>query len=436
MSAPFFVQASTGATDATGAFTFTGTAVGTVGDIVILHIVVDGTGAISWGTLSATNINALDGTANTWTLIGTFNIGSATNAQHRLYIGRRTSASSAPTFTTTANTSGDDVYGRMYDFGGVSAGTTLATVIENSSAGGTASEVGTSATIADAGVTTLGSDRLALNFVGGNDDNLIDTFAGMTGGVWAEAVAEYAEAGGTDAVLQLQVSHLGEVESGGTFTNAGGQFGSNTQEQQAQSFVAPSTASTWTVVVYLGIGGSPTDDVVIALQADSSGSPSGVDLGVSGSLDVTVAAFRGFQGTISASLTSGNTYWIVLRRTGALSDTNNYNVLNGGVYSGGERKIFDSPTWSASGGTDMTFAVHAGSAFDAGTINGGTDGWADATDGWGTVGFALIGTTVDTPATPVPRHPAINHQNPALLMEKLGAKWRRRRDGIFVPEFA
>lgn len=33
------------------------------------------------------------------------------------------------------------------------------------------------------------------------------------------------------------------------------------------------------------------------------------------------------------------------------------------------------------------------------------------------------------------KHAAINYQNPALLMERLGARWRRRR-GILVPEFA
>lgn len=35
-----------------------------------------------------------------------------------------------------------------------------------------------------------------------------------------------------------------------------------------------------------------------------------------------------------------------------------------------------------------------------------------------------------------PRHPGINHQNPALLMEKLGAKWEQTRDRIWLPNFA
>ena len=199
MAAPTYVQASTGTTDATGAFTFTGVASGTIGDVCVLHIVIDGTGAISWGTLGGANIQDLAGTASTWTLVGTFNIGSPTTAQQRVYMGRRTSAGSAPTFTASANTSGDDVYGRMYEFTNVSTGTTLATVIENSSAGSTNTTVGLSGTPPIPYVTTLGDDRLALIFYGGNDDVTPDNFSSST--EFNLVTAAYAEAGGTDAVL-------------------------------------------------------------------------------------------------------------------------------------------------------------------------------------------------------------------------------------------
>lgn len=219
MAAPAFVQASTGATDATGAFTFTGVATGTIGHIVVVQILVDGTGAISWGTISGTNINNLAGTANVWTEVGIFNAGAT--PQQRIFLGRRTSASAAPTFAASANTSGDDVYGRMYEFSDVNAGSTLADVIENVTPGSTTSGAAVSGTIADAAVTTLGPDRLALNLVGNNDDNAVAAFTGETGGDWVEATAEYADATGTDGCIQLQTANMptaGTVD-GGTATN-------------------------------------------------------------------------------------------------------------------------------------------------------------------------------------------------------------------------
>jgi hypothetical protein len=212
--APIPLQASNGAVDTMGAWTATGATPLAVGNIVILQVLSDGTGAAPTFT-SATNIENLAGTDNAWTSIGTnFAVGSPTLANQHLWIGR-TINTSAPTFTG-GNSSGDDLYFRMYEFAGVNTGTTLAAVIENATAGSTVNSAGTSATIADASVQTLGANRLALNFVGGSDDNAIDAFTGMTGGTWAEAVAEYAESSGTDGVIQLQTATL---DAAGTIDN-------------------------------------------------------------------------------------------------------------------------------------------------------------------------------------------------------------------------
>lgn len=223
MAAPTFVQASAGAADATGAFSFTGSAVGTIGDLVILHIVIDGFQGRSWGTESGTNINKLDGTAG-WTdlaltqgIISVFFAGTG-NVQQVLLAGRRTSASAAPTFSATANVSGDDVYGRMYEFTNVSTGTDYTTVIENGTAGNIDDAGAASTTVSDVAVTTLGPDRLALNFVGLADDAMgLAAFAGETGGDWTLATAIYETATGTDAtvgLMQAAMPTAGTIDGG------------------------------------------------------------------------------------------------------------------------------------------------------------------------------------------------------------------------------
>lgn len=392
MAAPTYIQANTGATDATGAFTFTG-AVGTAGDLTIIDIFVDGTGAISWGTLSATNISALDGTANTWTLVGTFNAGDPTAAQRRIYMGRRTSAS-APTFTGSANTSGDDLYARMYDFRNVSAGTTLATVIENVTAGSTVTEVGTSATASDASVTVLGVDRLALNFVGVNDDNAISVFSGETGGDWVQQTT-YAESGGTDAAISIQTSYVGPLSiTYDTSTTAGAlpiQGETGFDEMQAQSFSVASDVTISTVTVTLGKQGTPADDVICEIQADSAGAPSGVALGSASVSASTLTAFSvSTSFSMSLALTASTTYWMVLSRSGARDESNYARVDRSGasVYSGGVRSTSNSGVWT-NDTQDLYMALQAASST---VINGGT-GSIVASDAWGVTGFALIGTT-------------------------------------------
>ena len=166
-------------------------------------------------------IEDLAGTDEALTSIGEFPIGGSSEARQYLWIGRQ--QSSTPPFAIAgSNSTSEDVYVRLYYFADVNAGTTLADVIENATAGATANGVGTSDTIADTGVETLGVDRLVCNFVAVNDDNAVDAFTGMTGGTWAEAVAEYASGTGTDGCIQLQTATLATsgTINGGTETMA------------------------------------------------------------------------------------------------------------------------------------------------------------------------------------------------------------------------
>lgn len=247
----------------------------TVGNVIVLHCLTDAAGEGFSNTI-VSGAEALDtGTTNLTVVATTQAVGNPTAATQGIRIGRATTTT--PTIAVAGTATGDCYY-RLYEFSGVASGTTLSDVLENSSAGATSNGTpGTSATISDTAVVTLGSDRLALNFIGVNDDNQADfdteAFTGMTGGTWVSG-GSYGTATGTDGAIGLQYA--------------------------------------------------------------------------------TMAS--------------------------------------------------------------------------AGTIDGGTLTMV-ASDSWGVIGFALI-----PEVTYVPRHPAINHQNPGLLMENVKRNWNRLRSGLVVPD--
>ena len=204
MTAPTFVAASTGATDATGAWVATCHAPGAAGRLIILQVLQDGSGAAPTFT-SATNIEDLTGTDNAWTVLGTAVVGTSSEAKHHLWVGRSLSTS-APTFTG-GNSSGDDLYFRCYEFQDVNTGTTLSDILENTTAGTISTDNATNATMTPRNVGTTASDRLAINFCAVNDDVTIALITGMSGGTWVE-VAEYSDSGGTDGAIQLQYAAM------------------------------------------------------------------------------------------------------------------------------------------------------------------------------------------------------------------------------------
>ena len=218
-----FINASTGSTDATGGWSATCHAPGAAGRLIILQVLQDGAtdGAVT--QTSATNIEDLAGTDNAMAYIGAFDVGSPQAAIQHLWIGRSLSTS-APTFTG-GNSTSEDVYWRFYEFNGVSPGATLAEVIENVTAGtATNGTAAASATASDTAVTTLSDGRLALNFIGVNDDNVIAVFTGETGGDWvfpitpgATTITPFASSTGTDGAIGLQVSEMataGTIDGG------------------------------------------------------------------------------------------------------------------------------------------------------------------------------------------------------------------------------
>lgn len=424
MAAPRLIDAGTGATDAGGAWTYTCQASGAAGRVFIVQILQDGStnGAVT--VTGATNIEDLAGTDNAWTQIpganadGSFPVGASGEARQFLYIGRALSTS-APTISG-GNSTSEDLYIRSYQFADVSIGTTLATVIENATAGSTVNNVGTSATADDASVQTLGLDRLALNFVAVNDDNLISVFTGESGGDWKLFAAPYAEASGTDGALGLQLSYNGIV---GYFGEGGAQSVSSVQgtgglnEMQAQSFLSGPGGTVGAVLVNITKTGSPTDNLIVEIQTNSGGLPSGTVVGTSGQVSgvnipstPTAYALVGFP--VTATLSASTTYHLVVRRAGT-RDTSNYYDLwgtNPGTYADGQNISRTNGSWAASGTGDTAFFLQPAGG---GTISGGTGSIVDI-DAWGVVGFALIGTTVEEIVAP-PRYGYVNYQDPGVF---------------------
>ena len=115
----------------------------------------------------------LAGTASSLTTLATDQV-CGTPAKQHLRVGRATSTTCSVTVATT----GDDLYYRIYVFRDVNSGTALTDILENGTAGTIANGSGATAAVADTGVVTLGADRLALNFVGVDDDNPVAPFTG------------------------------------------------------------------------------------------------------------------------------------------------------------------------------------------------------------------------------------------------------------------
>jgi hypothetical protein len=226
MAAPSIAANPIGATDAGGAWTFTTGAAHTAGLGFILAILQDGTttGAVTLGT--CTNLENLAGTGNTLTTIVVDSAcGSPTAGLLHIFIGRVVSTA---VFTVAGgNSTSEDLYLLGTTFNNMATGTTLATVIENGTAGSTANGVGTGTTVSDTAVTTLGPDRLALNIVGGNDDptGFNSDFTGETGGDWTQQ-GNFGSSTGTDGSVNQNaatITSAGTID-GGTYT-VGTSFG-------------------------------------------------------------------------------------------------------------------------------------------------------------------------------------------------------------------
>ena len=119
--------------------------------------------------------------------------------------------------------------------------------------------------------------------------------------------------------------------------------------RRAQSFVPGSTLLATSVDVTLQITGSPTDNVEVAVQTDSSGAPSGTDLTsasiAASSLTGSLASYN--LNFADVTLTAGQRYWLVFRRSGAIDGSNYFSVGSAAALTNAPTTTYDGSAWGA-----------------------------------------------------------------------------------------
>jgi hypothetical protein len=220
VAAPAWLRASAGAVITTTSGNSGSLASVTVGNVILLQILRDGDTSGASVVDTNSTIENLAGTDDTMTEITQVNgepVGNPQAARQQLWLGRALATS---VNADIGNAGGDDLYIVLHEFSNVNTGTTIASVFENVTAGVLANGAGTSTTVADTGVTTLGVDRLALNCVGINDDATgIASFTGETGGDWT-MVKSFESSTGTDGTASLMTAAMAAAGTinGGTAT--------------------------------------------------------------------------------------------------------------------------------------------------------------------------------------------------------------------------
>jgi hypothetical protein len=96
--------------------------------------------------------------------------------------------------------------------------------------------------------------------------------------------------------------------------------------------------------------GTPTDNVIVEIQTDAAGQPSGTVLYSTSIPGTSLPDTIGIHVPAGVPLATGTTYWIVLSRSGAL-DASKYYISQGPASSNGE--AFNGTTWGAPGTSDV-----------------------------------------------------------------------------------
>lgn len=185
MAAPVFESAGAGVSNAAGiGTTLTPACPSTVnsGDCLLLH-------CQNWDDTQTV------ATPGGWTKISGPN--DFTPVRAYLFGRLATGTEGGTTVSVVWSGSANEHAARIYRFSGNALSSTFWEALNF------AADVGS--IVLDTGVTTLGTDRLALNVVGLDHATAIGPFTGQSGGTWAEATPEYAA---NALTLQLQTATI------------------------------------------------------------------------------------------------------------------------------------------------------------------------------------------------------------------------------------
>lgn len=161
-----------------------------------------------------------------------------------------------------------------------------------------------------------------------------------------------------DAVIIADGTQVPVVYAASVTETTSTQLGNNSaREKYAVSFtVGSQNIEVGKIVVNLSRTLSPADNIKLAIQADSAGSPSGTDL-TSGTLSggslTTGQASYTIAFSANQTLSAATVYWIVFSRTGAIDASNYYNF---GVKVTGSGKFYNGTVWGVNN-TDTDFIL-------------------------------------------------------------------------------
>jgi len=140
-------------------------------------------------------------------------------------------------------------------------------------------------------------------------------------------------------------------------------FGDATSPQKRASYFTATSTNIYTAVkTWLSKNNAPADNVLVSIQADSAGNPSGTPLVtatfIGSGLTTSLAATTTNLNT-PITLTGGVMYWLVFERSGATNDTNNYNirVQSGNTCAIGGDYFQTTGTWFVNGTNDLQFEL-------------------------------------------------------------------------------
>ncbi len=187
------------------------------------------------------------------------------------------------------------------------------------------------------------------------------------------AVDVYSNEQGVDTASSVNVTYVNNANAtiNESFEDAyttdygiGGETG--TFEQQAQSFSTSKNVYSPKISVNIKKVGTPTDDIILEIQTDSSGKPSGtlVHENASVALDSSEISasfsYVDFDFPWNVRLNATTTYHIVMRRTASRDSSNiiRWSVKSGNAYSGGSQNERNSGTWSTDTNIDFNFKVY------------------------------------------------------------------------------
>jgi hypothetical protein len=208
--------------------------------------------------------------------------------------------------------------------------------------------------------------------------------------------------------------------SGGSLAS----FGTSSRQKISQRFqVAENYTVEW-VNVEMYSTGTPTDNVTLSIQTDSSGSPSGTTVGNTATIasNKLIGSGRSIRTAICGSqLTGSTTYHLVIERSGTLDGTNYYSIASNPDRNTGagsrpieDQKVYNGTVWSEDGDRSVQYMLDSPYQIQHGRMwislwpgTGPTkevvlaklthkgDQWVEATESWntyGSIGWASGGT--------------------------------------------